>query len=148
MTASQAHPDVTSIEFRAATVNKRETGYLWTGICIRVHQRFEAQQKTRGVVGEVYERADSKSYSCTSSQGNDVRLRCHSATLWRCIAFGVRQQEYFGCWRATADARHSCQSAASGRVVDQRVGWNHGRLRQRADSAPGEWIPDQAELQG
>src|SRR6202163_1381117 len=105
------------------------------------------EKNSRRVVGEVYERAASKRYIYTGSQGTYVSLLCHSAALGHRIAFGRRQQEYLGCRATAANARLSGEGRADGCVTHRRVGWNAGRLRERANSAPGGRIPDQAELQ-
>ena len=60
-----------------------------------------------GVVGEVYERAASKCYGYSNSQGTAVCLCSLSAAPRHRIAFRVRQQEHRRCRATTADARHS-----------------------------------------
>src|ERR1700726_511950 len=94
-----------------------------------------------------YERAAIKGYSYSRSGGIDVSWRCHSAVLGHRIAFRVRQQESLGCRPTAADARLSCENRADRCVTHRRVGWNVGRLRERADSASGQRISYQAELQ-
>src|ERR1700736_624292 len=64
-------------------------------------------KNSSSVVGEIYERAASKCYSYSNSQGTEVCLCSLSAALRHRIAFGVREQEHRRCRATVADARHS-----------------------------------------
>ena len=88
----------TASEFLRSHSNKRELGFFGLLQIAAPLKISELGKKSRECVGEVYERAASKCYGYTSSQGNDVSFHCHSAAFSALHCFrGAAEQEYLGC---------------------------------------------------
>src|ERR1700730_18969780 len=89
MSASQALQR--QMSYAVATILKLRVGFYQTTPGCDSIKDWELAKNSRGVVGEIYERAASKYYSHTNSQATNICLYRHGGAFRHPIAFGVQQ---------------------------------------------------------